>query len=84
MISTALFVSALLAATSLVCAAPAVTSLEARSHQPQVYLPDIMIQIKEAWPDHPYGDTSWGLVSRVSVLILHFSVLILMYDLVAI
>jgi len=64
MISTALFVSALLAATSLVCAAPAVTPLEARSHQPQVFLPDIMIQIKEAWPDHPYGDTSWGLVSR--------------------
>ncbi|KAF8429568.1 hypothetical protein EV426DRAFT_639370 [Tirmania nivea] len=59
-----LFVSAFFAAALLVCAAPASTSVEARSQQPQVFLPDIMIQIKEAWPDHAYGDTEWGLVSR--------------------
>lgn len=61
---TTFFVSAILATASLVCAAPAAEPVEARSEQPQVFLPDIMIQIKEAWPDHAYGDTTWGLVSR--------------------
>lgn len=55
---------ALLAATSLVCAAPAAPLVEERSHQPEVFRPDIMIQIKEAEPDRAFGDTNWGLVSR--------------------
>lgn len=61
---SALFVSAFLAAASLVCAAPAATLVEERSKQPEVFHPKIMIQIKEAMPDNAYGDTAWGLVSR--------------------
>jgi len=68
-----LFGAAFLAAASLVCAAPAAPLVEERSHHPEVFRPDIMIQIKEVEPDHPFGDTNWGLVSRVSALILRLS-----------
>ena len=82
--SATLFVSVLFAAASLVCAAPApaVPSRVARTSKPQTFFPDVMIQIKEAEPDHAFGDTDWGLVSRVSVQTLQLSFLILMRDIV--
>jgi len=58
------FLSLLTAAASLVSAAPTTEkSIEAR-HDHERFLPDVMIQIKEAEPDHAFGDTYWGLVSR--------------------
>lgn len=62
--SATYFVSAFLAAASLVCAAPTAKEVEARSKQPEVFYPDVMIQIKEIEPDHAFGDNIWGLVSR--------------------
>jgi len=56
-------VSLLAAAASLVSAAPTEKSIEARDHHERFY-PDVMIQIKEHEPDHAFGDTYWGLVSR--------------------
>lgn len=63
---TARFITSLLvAAASLVSAAPAPAANEVTPRgQHEWHYPTVMIQLHESSPDHPFGDTDYGKVAR--------------------